>query len=188
MPAPNAVVAALNNPNYTATNITATLIISQAAPTLTWTNPADITYGTPLGATQLDATATLGGNAVAGNFTYSPIPGVHPERRARQKLSVGFTPDDTADFMNASTKVFINVAPAPLTVTVNDANRVYGLPNPVFGVQYSGFVNGDTTNAAGRVPGPSARPPRLPATWVPMTSRPVALPQTITRSATTRER
>ena len=43
------VTATLDNPNYTATNATGTLVINQATPTITWSNPADITYGTPLG-------------------------------------------------------------------------------------------------------------------------------------------
>jgi len=40
------------------------------APTVAWANPANITVGTPLGSTQLDATAS-----VPGTFTYSPAQG-----------------------------------------------------------------------------------------------------------------
>ena len=36
-------------------------------PAITWSNPADITYGTALSGTQLDATAS-----VPGTFVYSP--------------------------------------------------------------------------------------------------------------------
>lgn len=35
------------------------------------------------------------------------------------------------------------VAPAPLTVAVNDATRAYGAANPPFSASYAGFVNGD---------------------------------------------
>lgn len=35
------------------------------------------------------------------------------------------------------------IAPAPLTVTVDDATRAYGEANPTFGASYAGFVNGD---------------------------------------------
>src|SRR5262249_29239537 len=48
------------------------LTISQATPTLTWANPANIITGTSLGAAQLDATASFGGTPVVGVFTYSP--------------------------------------------------------------------------------------------------------------------
>ena len=40
--------------------------VLSATPTLTWSNPPDISYGTPLGAGQLNATAN-----VAGTFSYT---------------------------------------------------------------------------------------------------------------------
>ena len=40
---------------------TATINVQKATPVLTWANPAAITYGTALGATQLDATSTVAG-------------------------------------------------------------------------------------------------------------------------------
>ena len=46
---------------------TVTLTVLKATPVITWANPADITYGTALSATQLNATAT-----VPGSFTYTP--------------------------------------------------------------------------------------------------------------------
>ena len=39
-----------------------TLTILQAQPVVTWSNPADISFGTPLSATQLNATATVPGD------------------------------------------------------------------------------------------------------------------------------
>jgi predicted secreted protein len=61
-------------------------------PTITWTTPSPISYGTALGATQLDASAS-----VAGTFTYSPAAGtVLPA--GPQKLSTTFTPSDTTDY------------------------------------------------------------------------------------------
>jgi hypothetical protein len=38
----------------------------------------------------------------------------------------------------------LTIKPAPLTVTVDNASKVYGQPNPPFSLGYSGFVNGDT--------------------------------------------
>ena len=38
----------------------------------------------------------------------------------------------------------LTINPATLTVTANEANRLYGAANPAFSAQYSGFVNGDT--------------------------------------------
>ena len=42
----------------------------KATPTITWATPADITYGTALSATQLNATASA-----PGTFAYTPAPG-----------------------------------------------------------------------------------------------------------------
>ena len=47
--------------DYNTAAATATINVRQATPTITWANPADITYGTALGATQLDATASVPG-------------------------------------------------------------------------------------------------------------------------------
>lgn len=43
----------------------------------------------------------------------------------------------------------LTVTPAPLTVTANDATRVYGDPNPAFSVRYAGFVLGQDERALG---------------------------------------
>ena len=81
-------------------------------PTISWTNPANITYGTPLGGTQLDATAS-----VPGTFDYSPASGTVLGAGQGQTLSVVFTPTDTIDFNTDSDSVAINVAPAPATLS-----------------------------------------------------------------------
>src|SRR5262249_15789369 len=41
------------------------------------------------------------------------------------------------------------VTPAPLTITANDASRVYGVANPAFSVSYSGFVLSDGPSSLG---------------------------------------
>ena len=46
-------------------------ISGAASPTLAWTNPAPITYGTPLSGSQLNATATYNSTNVSGTLTYS---------------------------------------------------------------------------------------------------------------------
>ena len=44
--------------------------VNRATPTITWSPPAAITYGTALSATQLNATGS-----VAGTLAYSPVAG-----------------------------------------------------------------------------------------------------------------
>src|SRR5207237_2866245 len=59
--------------NYTIATKTVTLTVTQAAPVITWANPASITYGTALSATQLNATAS-----VPGTLVYAPATGSIP--------------------------------------------------------------------------------------------------------------
>jgi hypothetical protein len=56
--------------NYTTATATTTINVLKANSTITWSAPADITYGTALSATQLNATAN-----VPGTFVYEPAAG-----------------------------------------------------------------------------------------------------------------
>jgi hypothetical protein len=49
--------------NYTGATATTTITVLKASTTITWTAPADITYGTALSATQLNATANVPGRS-----------------------------------------------------------------------------------------------------------------------------
>jgi len=82
---------------------------------ITWANPADITAGAALGATQLNATASA-----AGTFVYSPASGTVLSTGNSQNLKVDFTPTDAVNYNTATKTVTINVA--PLTVTDIDGN------------------------------------------------------------------
>ncbi|HWY68996.1 MAG TPA: Ig-like domain repeat protein, partial [Terriglobales bacterium] len=116
------------------------LTVLPATPTITWANPAAITYGTALSASQLNATAT-----VPGSFTYMPPAGT-VLRAGNQTLSVKFTPADTVNYETVTTSVSVNVNLAVLTVTAQNASRTYGAANPAFSAIITGFVNGDTAS------------------------------------------
>ena len=114
-----------DNPNYTATPITGTLDIAPATPVITWATPANIVYGTPLGAAQLNATAS-----VQGSFAYF-VNGVSAQGLVLhagndQVLTSVFTPGDQVDEQSVTTTVMLNVTPAPLIVTAEDQTKVYG--------------------------------------------------------------
>src|ERR1700730_15880254 len=82
-------------------------------PTITWATPAAIIYGTPLSATQLDATAN-----VAGTFAYNPAAStVLPA--GSNALSVLFTPTDMVHYTTATASVTLTVNKATVTVTVS---------------------------------------------------------------------
>lgn len=105
------ITATLANANYTAQPVSATLVIGQAAPTITWAAPADITAGTPLGPAQLDAVASFGGSSLAGGFAYAPPGGTVLPTGDGQTLTVTFTPKNGTDFRAVTYSVPINVVP-----------------------------------------------------------------------------
>ena len=108
--------------DYNSVTATAAINVQPATPVLTWPNPADITYGTALGAAQLDATTS-----VPGTFVYTPAPGTVLSAGAGQTLSVTFTPTDTADYNSVTTTAAINVQPAtPVVTWPNPADITYG--------------------------------------------------------------
>ncbi len=121
------VTATLSNPTYTALAATATLVIGQATPALTWSAPANITVGTALSSTQLDATATSSGVPLAGTFTYTPAAGAMLSAGNSQSLAVSFTPADTTDYKSAMASVPINVLPQapPEHVTIIGEQPVF---------------------------------------------------------------
>jgi len=95
--------------NYDFTTFTnGTLTITKANQTIMWTNPAAITVGTPLSATQLNATvAGVAGGSPPGALTYTPPVGTVLPPGANQALKV-----DAAATMNynpATKTVYINV-------------------------------------------------------------------------------
>ena len=125
--------------NFTSASGSVNYTIDQLTPTITWAPPSAITYGTPLSVTQLNATAS-----VPGTFVYTPAAGT-VLGAGLQTLSATFTPSDTTNYATVTTTVNITDSKAVLTVTANNASRVYGAANPAFTPTYSGFVNGDTS-------------------------------------------
>jgi hypothetical protein len=93
--------------------------VIKATPTIAWPTPAAIPFGRALSAHQLNATAS-----VPGVFEYTPAVGDVP-RAGTQRLSVAFTPADTANYRTVVADVLLTVnralptitwpAPAPIT-------------------------------------------------------------------------
>jgi hypothetical protein len=109
--------------NYNITANTASFTIIKATPTIIWDTPADIVYGTPLGAAQLNAIA----NGVAGRLNYSPSSGTLLGAGMNQTLLASFTPTDTSDYSSASKTVQINVVKAtPSFGNLNSSTIAYG--------------------------------------------------------------
>ncbi len=113
---------------------------AQVVPTLIWPTPAAIIYGTPLSATQLDATS----GGVAGTFLYTPGAGA-VLAAGPQTLWVTFSPTNTTAYTSATTSVALTVADEPLTVSPNSYTRAVGTANPTLAGTVTGAVNNDLT-------------------------------------------
>ena len=127
-----------------ATEVGGGTVVQRVALDITWASPADITYGTALSSTQLDATTRYNGTAVSGQFVYTPAVGTVLHAGQGQLLSARFIPDDQVDYTNTDALTTINVNPVALTITANDASKVAGTSNPQFTASGAGWVNGDT--------------------------------------------
>jgi hypothetical protein len=108
---------------YSSATATVTMTVNQAAPTTSWATPAAITQGTALGATQLDAKAS-----VPGAFAYTPAAGTVPAAGTLQ-LSAVFTPTDATDYSSATAKTSL-VVNAPSNPTPPTPPTPPSNPNP----------------------------------------------------------
>jgi hypothetical protein len=138
--------------NFTASSGQATLVVTQATPTITWANPAPITLGTALSAVQLDATAN-----VAGTFAYTPASGT-VLGAGDHALSVTFSPTDSTDYTSATASVTVlvlntivgtNVGVTPVDTTTGST--------PVT-LTYSNVTKAGTTGLTTSSTGASAPP------------------------------
>jgi len=131
--------------DYTTATASVSINVQKATPVVSWSNPADIVYGTALSGTQLNASCT-----VLGGFTYTPASGTVLGVGNGQTLSVQFVPADTADYNTpAAQAVSINVNQAGLTVTANNVSKLYG-QNLVFaGTEFttSGLIGSDSVTS-----------------------------------------
>jgi len=127
-----------------------TIRVSKAIPTITWNDPTAISYYTPLTATQLNASANIG-----GTFIYSPGLG-HMFNAGTHSITATFTPTDTTNYNFATRQVQLTVN--KITVT---SNHIYW-SNPasiVFGVALSSTQ----LNALARISTTDATSPTIPS-------------------------
>ena len=134
--------------DYTTATATVSLTVNQAIPAITWATPAAITYGTALGAAQLNASST-----VQGTFVYSPVAGT-VLTAGPQTLSVAFTPKDTTDYIGAT---------ATVSLTVNQATPTITWAAPA-AITYGTALSGAQLNAVASVTGNLVYTPALGAT------------------------
>ncbi len=105
--------------NFEVTTATVFIDVLREDPVITWDTPDPIDFGTPLSATQLDASAD-----VPGTFSYTPDLGAILASGDGRVLSTTFTPVDTTNFNVVSTSVFIDVLKGVPVVTWADPDPI----------------------------------------------------------------
>ncbi|MDQ2841439.1 MAG: Ig-like domain repeat protein, partial [Acidobacteriota bacterium] len=125
--------------NYTVTLSPGTLTVTPASTSsaITWT-PAALTYGTGLGAGQLNASSTI-----PGSFRYNQASGT-VLAAGNQTLTAVFTPADPVNYAPQNVSAALTVNKAPLSVSAANASRAYGTSNPTLSASATGAVNSDT--------------------------------------------
>ena len=144
-PAQDLQVDAAATSNYNAATKTVKINVNKADQIITWSNPADITYGTLLSGTQLNATvagsATIGATA-PGALTYLPVSGTLLNAGPAQNLQVDAA--GTSNYNAATKTVQINVNKAILNATADNKSKFCGQVNPALTITITGYVNDET--------------------------------------------
>ena len=128
--------------NYAITHVNGTLAVSPAPLAVTAGNQSKI-YGAILPSFTGTLIGVLNGDAITASYTTTATP-------ASDAGSYPITPalaDPDNKLSNYSVTLnngALTITPAPLLITANGTNRLYGAANPAFTASYSGFVNGDT--------------------------------------------
>ena len=138
-------LGSLSASNYVFTLVNGSVTVTSSVPVITWAPVGPITYGTPLGTNQNNATLSVPGTPVYNptNGTVLPV--------GTNLLSVVFTPTDT-NYAPVSTTRELVVLPATLTVTAASQTRAFGQTNAPLTYSLTGFVNGESTNVVSGSP------------------------------------
>ncbi len=151
--------------NYAITLVNGTLTITPAPLTIAADDKARA-YGDPNPALM----ATYKG-LVNGDTASSLTGSLSLTTSATQTSPVGGYPitpsgQSSNDYTITYATGTMTVNPAVLTVTANDASRIYGVANPAFSASYSGFKNGETLATSGVTGGPSLTTTAVPGSPV----------------------
>jgi len=135
--------------NYQLTYVNGTLTVVPAP--LTITAP---TFSTPYGTTMPAFTPTY--NGFRNSDGPEVVSGLGISVNARQGSPVGVYPivlsgGSASNYTITLVNGALTITPAVLRVIANNTSRLFGASNPVFGVSYSGLVNGDTAAAVSGV-------------------------------------
>jgi VCBS repeat-containing protein len=136
-----AVTATLSGSNFSG-SATQTFTIAKATPAITWATPASIAYGTPLSATQLNASAN-----VAGALAYTPASGTVLGAGARTLQAV-FTPTDTTNYATVTASVPLQVTTTSLPISLlTPPNLTYDGSAKAYAVSQNAYLSAGADHA-----------------------------------------
>lgn len=125
--------------NYNSVSDTVYLHINQAKPTIIWTTPSDIVYGTYLSEVQLNAVANT-----EGSFTYS-VASDSLLNGGSNWIVAEFT-SENSNYTDSKDSVSIKVTPAtPIIIWNNPSDIEYGtkLDNTILNAEVDGNIEGE---------------------------------------------
>ncbi|MGD0680553.1 MAG: AAA family ATPase [Terracidiphilus sp.] len=123
--------------DYSAAQCEVALVVTKVTPVITWPTPASIVYGTALGSSELNATASA-----PGKFVYIPAAGA-VLTAGTHTPSVTFTPADTVNYNGSQAAVSLTVVKAKPSIT---------WPTPA-SIAYGTALSAAQLNATASVPG-----------------------------------
>jgi hypothetical protein len=129
--------------NYTSAQASVSITVAKTVPNIEWASPNPIICGTPLGAAQLNASASI-----PGTFEYSPASG-EMLSAGSHKLSAIFIPSDGASYSRAEANVSLVVARATPTIAWPTPEKI----------PYGTRLSDAQLNATASVPGTFAYTP-----------------------------
>ena len=135
-------ISAPETDNYLAAEETVEIIVNKAeAPEILWPSASSITYGQALSESVLSD-----GSIEYGTFRWAED--VARPSAGTSEYEVIFTPSDTENYdwseKEYRSKVSVEIAKQPATITVNAAEKTYGSSDPELTAVTEGVLEGDT--------------------------------------------
>ena len=137
--------------NYSITYAGGTLTVTPAALTVT-ANDQSMVYGSQLPALAASYSGFVNGDTSASLTTAPTLATTATAASPVGSYGIAAAGAVDANYSITYTGGTLTVTPAALTITANEASKVYGSPLPVLTAGYSGFVNGDTSASLATAP------------------------------------
>jgi gliding motility-associated-like protein len=130
--------------NYNISYVAGSLTVT-AAPLTIAANPATVVYGSVAPALTATYTGFVNGDDATKLTTQPVLSTTYTTASAATTYPITASGAASGNYNITYTAGTLTVTKAVLTVTANNASKVYGSANPALSVTYSGFLNGDGT-------------------------------------------